>query len=114
MAYLERYKNWVRLHAGKLSLLEGTVDALTWLLPDRFSDSEFALEAINSALGLISVLNGYLIAQDGVRSEESGKSRRLMWPILLGALQNVSSYFPQLLYQSHFPIIMSCFLDHFV
>jgi peroxin-16 len=51
---LERYKDWVRRNAGLLSLFETGLSSLTWLLPDRFAEGELTIEALHTALGLLS------------------------------------------------------------
>jgi hypothetical protein len=58
---LEAYKAFVRRNSGLVSGLEGTLQSAVWLLPDRFSDSELKCEALNAALGLLSLVNAVIV-----------------------------------------------------
>lgn len=43
---------------------------MTWLLPDRFSESEVSYEALHTAIGLVSTLNESLLS--GSHEQEGG------------------------------------------
>ncbi|GJP47572.1 hypothetical protein CLOM_g6756, partial [Closterium sp. NIES-68] len=45
MAVFDAYKDWVRRNRQWLSSAESMANTLTWLLPDRFAESELAPEA---------------------------------------------------------------------
>ena len=62
MGLLERYEGWVRSNAAAVVAAEGALSSLTWLVPDRFADSELTLEALNSVLGLLSMYHGRIWA----------------------------------------------------
>eukprot|EP00891_Asterochloris_glomerata_P000315 jgi/Astpho2/315/Aster-02199 len=61
---LEHYKAFVRQNANLINAIEGGLSSLTWLLPDRFSDSELRLEAINSVLGLLSLVHESILEEE--------------------------------------------------
>lgn len=42
---MEAYKNWVRQNKDYVHSLESLANGLTWLLPERFSESEIGPEA---------------------------------------------------------------------
>ncbi|KAK9812655.1 hypothetical protein WJX72_001406 [[Myrmecia] bisecta] len=85
-ALLERYKEFVRSNANLLSALEGALSSLTYLLPDRFAESELTLEALNSFLGLIGMYHESILSTP---SAASGLPAPIPWPLWLGALQQV-------------------------
>ena len=60
----EAYKAWVRRNAGIIASLEGAAQSAVWFLPDRFSDSELKCEALNAALGLVSIYHASIIEED--------------------------------------------------
>ena len=84
MNVVQQYKTWVRNNSNLLGAIEGGLSSLTWLLPDRFSDSELNLEALNSLLGLLfheSILQEPVYQQNGKQPAQ--------WPLWLGAVQQV-------------------------
>lgn len=87
---LERYKSWVRSHSGLVTAIEGALQSAVWLLPERFSDSELKCEALNSALGLISLYHASIIDGESTRAGKEPRSRdppRDAAPSLLSPLQ---------------------------
>ena len=60
----EAYKAWVRRNASIIASLEGAAQSAVWFLPDRFSDSELKCEALNAALGLVSIYHSSIIDED--------------------------------------------------
>ena len=89
MGLLERYERWVRSNAAAVVAAEGALSSLTWLVPDRFADSELTLEALNSVLGLLSMYHGRILG--GPDSTDGGAPHPpgLPWPLWLGALHQV-------------------------
>lgn len=58
---MEAYKNWVRQNKDYVHSLESLANGLTWLLPERFSESEIGPEAVTSILGIITAINEHII-----------------------------------------------------
>ncbi|KAJ7299433.1 hypothetical protein O6H91_Y233100 [Diphasiastrum complanatum] len=58
---MEAYTSWVRRNQQWLSSLESVANTLTWLLPERLANSEVAPEAVSTLVGLLTVLNRYII-----------------------------------------------------
>ncbi|KAM7508717.1 hypothetical protein LguiA_019170 [Lonicera macranthoides] len=58
---MEAYKRWVRRNKDYVHSLESLVNGLTWLLPERFSDSEIGPEAVTSILGIFTAVNEHII-----------------------------------------------------
>ena len=84
---LEHYKAFVRQNANLINAVEGGLSSLTWLLPDRFSNSELRLEAINSVLGLLSLVHESILDEEP--QAMGGQQRPLsFW---LGVLKQVSN-----------------------
>ncbi|KAK9820963.1 hypothetical protein WJX81_000511 [Elliptochloris bilobata] len=89
MGLLDRYNSWVRNNAAAVMAAEGALSSLTWLVPDRFSDSELALEALNSALGLLSMYHGRILGSPDGGDADAKYFEGLPWPLWLGALHQV-------------------------
>lgn len=58
---METYKRWVRKNKDYVHSLESLANGLTWLLPERFSESEIGPEAVYAILGMITSINGHII-----------------------------------------------------
>ncbi|KAK7340160.1 hypothetical protein VNO77_20854 [Canavalia gladiata] len=58
---METYKRWVRHNKDYVHSLESLANGLTWLLPERFSDSEIGPEAVTTILGIITAINEHII-----------------------------------------------------
>ncbi|XP_073045161.1 peroxisome biogenesis protein 16-like isoform X1 [Primulina eburnea] len=65
---MDSYKRWVRRNRDYVHSLESLANGLTWLLPERFSDSEIGPEAVTSILGMITALNEHIIDTTPVRT----------------------------------------------
>lgn len=84
---MDKARHWVTRNSGWLSAVEGAASSITWLLPDRFSESELSLEAINSALGLLSVVHSSMLADPQPSRDSAG--HRVSWALI--ALQQVEA-----------------------
>ncbi|KAL3536893.1 hypothetical protein ACH5RR_000259 [Cinchona calisaya] len=58
---MEAYKRWVRRNKDYVHSMESLANGLTWLLPERFSDSEIGPEAVTSFFGIITAINEHII-----------------------------------------------------
>ncbi|CAI0425211.1 unnamed protein product [Linum tenue] len=58
---MEAYKNWVRRNREYVNSLESLANGVTWLLPERFSQSEIGPEAVTAVLGVITAINEHII-----------------------------------------------------
>ncbi|KAM0015816.1 putative peroxisome membrane protein, Pex16 [Helianthus debilis subsp. tardiflorus] len=58
---MEAYKRWVRRNKEYLHSIESLANGLTWLLPERFAESEIIPEAVTSILGILTTVNGHII-----------------------------------------------------
>ncbi|KAF7826045.1 peroxisome biogenesis protein 16 [Senna tora] len=58
---MEVYKRWVRQNKEFVHSLESLANGMTWLLPERFSDSEIGPEAVTTILGIITAINEHII-----------------------------------------------------
>ncbi|XP_041021116.1 peroxisome biogenesis protein 16 isoform X1 [Juglans microcarpa x Juglans regia] len=58
---MESYKRWVRRNKDYVHSLESLANGFTWLLPERFSDSEIGPEAVTTILGIITAINEHII-----------------------------------------------------
>ncbi|XP_076948699.1 peroxisome biogenesis protein 16-like isoform X1 [Bidens hawaiensis] len=58
---MEAYKRWVRRNKEYVHSLESLANGLTWLLPERFAESEIIPEAVTSILGIVTSVNEHII-----------------------------------------------------
>lgn len=58
---MEAYKRWVRTNKDYVHSLESLANGLTWLLPERFSESEIGPEAVTAVLGMFTAVNEHII-----------------------------------------------------
>ncbi|KAL9176071.1 hypothetical protein ABFS82_02G155200 [Erythranthe guttata] len=58
---MEYYKRFVRRNKDYVHSLESLANGLTWLLPERFSESEIGPEAVTSFLGIITTINEHIL-----------------------------------------------------
>lgn len=89
MRLYDQYRAWVRVHSNSIAAFEGALSSLTWLLPDRFSDSELFLEALHSLLGFSSLFHDRILSTE----ENAPPAQQLPWPFWIAALQQVISLF---------------------
>lgn len=87
---LHKYRDLVRSNAELVSASEWGLSNLTWLLPDRFNNSELTIEGIHALLGLLSLYHESIISESpsalAPKAEQS-----LPWIFWLGAIQQVWS-----------------------
>ena len=88
MNLLHQYKHWVRTNSNMIGAIEGALSSLTWLLPDRFSDSELSLEALTALLGLLGLYHESILQEPACAR---GQNQPVPWPLWLGALQQVGT-----------------------
>lgn len=65
---MEAYKRFVRRNKDYLRSMESLANGMTWLLPERFSESEIGPEAVTSILGTITTINDYIIETTPAKS----------------------------------------------
>lgn len=87
MKVIERYHELVRNNAELFSASEWALSNLTWLLPDRFSDSELRVEGLHALLGLVSLYHESILSAPAVPGPKP--KQPLPWIFWLGALQQV-------------------------
>ena len=85
MGLFESYKTFVRQNTNLVATLEGSLSNITWLLPDRFAESEALLEAVNAALGVLGLWHERIQAT----GPEKPPQATLPWPFWLGMLRQV-------------------------
>lgn len=86
MNAVQQYKAWVRTNSNLIGAIEGGLSSLTWLLPDRFSESELSLEALNSFVGLLSLCHESIL-QEPLYSKD--QKQPIPWPLWLAAIKQV-------------------------
>ncbi|KAL4395272.1 hypothetical protein HN51_023185 [Arachis hypogaea] len=89
---MEAYKRWVRENKDYVHSLESLANGLTWLLPERFSESEIGPEAVTTVLGIITAINEHIIdtapAQNITGSVEP---YTFPYPLCLSALKDLET-----------------------
>lgn len=89
MSVLQQYKTWVRNNHNLIGAIEGGLSSLTWLLPDRFSESELNLEALNSFLGFLGLFHESILNEP---LYQKGVPQPVQWSFWLGAAQQVGDF----------------------
>ncbi|CAA6673620.1 unnamed protein product [Spirodela intermedia] len=89
---MESYKEWVRKNREFVQSLESLANGITWLLPERFSNSEIGPEAVYAFLGVISTVNQHIIdtipSHGGPRGSGPSSSS---WPLCLSVLKDLET-----------------------
>ncbi|KAL9252389.1 Peroxisome biogenesis protein 16-like protein [Drosera capensis] len=89
---MEAYKDWVRRNKDFVFQLESLANALTWLLPERFSDSEIMPEAVTSIVGIFTTINQYIIETTPTRwPHPSPSSSSVPYSLWISALKEVET-----------------------
>nr|CAG8529790.1 15076_t:CDS:10 [Entrophospora candida] len=63
MNLLKKYENFILTNASQISSIESSLKTLTYVLPGRFADAEFASEALFSALSLIGLYHDSILVR---------------------------------------------------
>ena len=87
MRLLQKYRDLVRNNAELFSASEWALSNLTWLLPDRFADSELSVEGFHALLGLLSLYHESIVSSPPVPVPKS--QQPVPWIFWLGAIQQV-------------------------
>ncbi|KAL6569451.1 hypothetical protein OROMI_013965 [Orobanche minor] len=88
---MEAYKRWVQRNRDYVHSLESLANGLTWLLPERFSESEIGPEAgfvefwLTSFLGIITTVNEHILESTRIqtRTGRGESSSFALWITLL-------------------------------
>ncbi|KAL2337388.1 hypothetical protein Fmac_011834 [Flemingia macrophylla] len=89
---MEAYKRWVRQNKEFVHSLESLANGLTWLLPERFSESEIGPEAVTTILGIITAVNEHIIDSDPKQNiTGSDDSYSFPYPLCLSALKDLET-----------------------
>ncbi|KVH89152.1 Peroxisome membrane protein, Pex16 [Cynara cardunculus var. scolymus] len=89
---MEAYKRWVRRNKEYVHSLESLANGFTWLLPERFSETEIGPEAVTSILGIVTAVNEHIIettpSQMNTRHPESSSFPYSLVLVRLALLRN--------------------------
>ncbi|XP_051115598.1 peroxisome biogenesis protein 16 isoform X2 [Andrographis paniculata] len=80
---MEAYKRWVRRNRDFVHSLESLANGLTWLLPERFSESEIGPEAVSSVLGVFTSVNEHILDTATTAQTRTGHADYLPIPFSL-------------------------------
>ncbi|EFJ14461.1 hypothetical protein SELMODRAFT_229029 [Selaginella moellendorffii] len=93
---MEAYKAWVRGNRQWLASIESIATTMTWLLPERFASSELAPEALSTAIGLVTVMNQYIVESASpknlppfMRSGADDRDKSIPWPIFISIVKEL-------------------------
>ncbi|GER31280.1 shrunken seed 1 family protein [Striga asiatica] len=79
---MEAYRRWVQRNKEYVHSLESLANGLTWLLPERFSESEIGPEAVTSLLGIITTINNHILETPPTRAR-TGLAESSSFPLSL-------------------------------
>lgn len=88
---MESYKLWVRKNKDFVHSLESLANGLTWLLPERFSNSEIGPEAVYAFLGIVSALNQHIIDRNPGKLQPSGSEEQIPWSLCISMLKDLET-----------------------
>ncbi|MED6136413.1 hypothetical protein PIB30_055959 [Stylosanthes scabra] len=89
---MEIYKRWVRENKDYVHSLESLANGLTWLLPERFSESEIGPEAVTTVLGIITAINEHIIDTAPTQNiTGSVEPYSFPYPLCLSALKDLET-----------------------
>ncbi|XP_031496100.1 peroxisome biogenesis protein 16 [Nymphaea colorata] len=88
---MEAYRRWVWKNREFVHSLETFVNGLTWLLPERFSDSEIAPEAVTSILGIVAGINQHIIEKSAAQIQFGVQDHGFPWSLCLSAVKELET-----------------------
>ncbi|CAJ2657654.1 unnamed protein product [Trifolium pratense] len=89
---MKAYKRWVRQNKEYVHSLESLANGLTWLLPERFSESEIGPEAVTTILGIITAINEHVIdTAPNQNITGSVEPNSFPYPLCLSAIKDVET-----------------------
>ncbi|KAF8113811.1 hypothetical protein N665_0045s0054 [Sinapis alba] len=92
---MEAYKQWVWRNREYVHSLGSLANALTWLLPEKFSASEIGPEAVTAFLGIFTTINEHIIETVPTTHAHVGPygtdSSSLSYPLLISILKDLET-----------------------
>lgn len=89
---MEGYKLWVRKNKDFVHSFESLANGITWLLPERFSNTEIGPEAVYAFLGILSAVNQHIIDTSPSRSQPQGRGESLFpWSLCVSTLKDLET-----------------------
>ncbi|XP_050386226.1 peroxisome biogenesis protein 16 [Argentina anserina] len=88
---MEAYKKWVRENKDYVHSLESLANGVTWLLPERFSESEIGPEAVTTVLGIISAVNEHIIDTTPQLHVGHAERNSFPYPLCISALKDLET-----------------------
>uniref|UniRef100_A0ACD5V7X1 Uncharacterized protein n=1 Tax=Avena sativa TaxID=4498 RepID=A0ACD5V7X1_AVESA len=83
---MDAYKLWVRKNRDLVRSLESLANGVTWILPERFGNSEIAPEAVYALLGIISSVNQHII-----ETPTDGQEQSIPWALVVSILKDAEA-----------------------
>lgn len=80
---LQQYKAWVRANNNLIGAIETGLSSLTWLLPDRFSESELSIEALHSFIGLLSLYHDSILREPAYLKDQKQPISWASWLVAI-------------------------------
>ncbi|KAI3910332.1 hypothetical protein MKW92_033055 [Papaver armeniacum] len=93
---MELYTKWVRRNKDYVHSMESLANGLTWLLPERFSETEIGPEAVTAFLGIITSINEHIIDSDPLQrrmgsTEAESSSSSFPWSLGISVLKDLET-----------------------
>ncbi|CAL9165094.1 unnamed protein product [Musa hybrid cultivar] len=86
---MEAYKLWVRKNREFVQFLESLSNGITWVLPERFSNSEIGPEAVYAFLGILSTVNHHIIDTAPTKTPPRGLGESTFpWSLCLSIIKD--------------------------
>ncbi|KAL4188138.1 hypothetical protein AMTRI_Chr09g22410 [Amborella trichopoda] len=88
---MEAYKQWVRKNREYVHSLESLANGLTWFLPERFSASEIAPEAVTAIVGVITAINEHIIETSGAQMRMGPQEPTFPWSLCISTVKDLET-----------------------
>ncbi|XP_028769128.1 peroxisome biogenesis protein 16 [Neltuma alba] len=89
---MEAYKRWVRQNKEFVHSLGSMASGMTWLFPERFSESEIGPEAVTTILGIITTINEHIIDTEATQTiTGSIEPNPFPYPLCLSAIKDLET-----------------------
>ncbi|CAM0948444.1 unnamed protein product [Alopecurus aequalis] len=86
---MEAYKQWVLKNRELVRSLEFLANGVTWILPERFGNSEVAPEAVYALVGIVTCVNQEILIETPTTDYSAAHRKR--WALVVAILRDAEA-----------------------